>query len=936
MRNIKILCLLSGVMMFTLLFSCQSVKTYQEESDGIVLKGEQGMSLKISVLRNDLFHFQLAENGQFTNSLLSDFGFVKTSYPEVTFKVKESKKNICITTSALELEIRKDSLKLIFRNKDSKEILAQKNFFSSPSLKKLSFRMTDDEHFFGLGFMRKAFDARGHKLTWERGFRWEEATVPFFMSTKGYGFFSANTYRHDFDFTENDSYTIEAEKGTLDFYFMYGPGFEKIIDVYTDLTGKAGMIPKWTLGLQFRCRYMEDQQGVLATARKFRERNIPIEMMSLEPGWEEVPYSMKWEFGKQRFADPAGMIKSLADMGYKFDLWESGIAPFDNLSDPEVRKNWFAKRLPIIDMGVQMFKQDDPYPRSIVSVELEEGKKTKNRITDSKYDPDALLNIANSLYTETVFKEYQAHTGKRAVMTLNGYNASVSSQRWPFQWAADFQAKNGLLNASLSGHSLVAYDIRNPFPAGMHQGFLNPISIIDSWAYYREPWRYTPGVENSHRFYASLRSRLMPYIYTSLWQSHQTGVPVLRPMVLYYQNNPDVYDLTTQYFFGDYLLVGLPGQADDNSIARKDFDTGGTGAGDCMIYLPQGLWIDYWTGKEYDIEKGNHISVSWPAYAGGPLFVKAGGIIPMGQVKNYIEEKEDEIVVLDIFPHLKSSYSLYEDDGVSGKYEEGAFALTPVTCVEKKNKVDITIGPRTGSYDNMPEDRSYLLKVHSLKNPRKVLIGEQEIPGYEDGTNLLFNAEKDGWYYDSVFKKVVIKVEKSWQFAGKADNLDPAGTLPLTSAQESIIWKGKSAISSKQVDVQLIFGREDPVTDISSANPLEKAGAPALHGRIVAQANPPEKVNLPSGGNWLPKYVSVYGYIETDGQLNKDATNTIVLKVYDNKRVLLKTLETKSKEGEFIFRNVEYDKRPEKYYFELSSSGLEGTEIKIFENTWNK
>ncbi len=145
--------------------------------------------------------------------------------------------------------------------------------------------MAADEHFYGLGFQRIALDVRGHKLDWWREFRWKEATVPFFMSTRGYGFYSNNTWRHTFDFTGNNaSYSVSARGGEPDYFIIYGPTLKTILGRYTNLTGKPLLAPKWALGVGFQSRYLADQKETLAVAEGFRREDVPIDWIGLEGG----------------------------------------------------------------------------------------------------------------------------------------------------------------------------------------------------------------------------------------------------------------------------------------------------------------------------------------------------------------------------------------------------------------------------------------------------------------------------------------------------------------------------------------------------------------------------------------------------------------------------------------------------------------------------
>ena len=206
---------------------------------------------------------------------------------------------------------------------------------------------------------------------------------------------------------------------------------------------------------------------------------------------------------------------------------------------------------------MQFFKQDDPFPRGIISEELQSPQLGEPLGASGGLHKEEMYNLSNSLYSDTAMQEYRALTGKRGLYIFNAYNSSIASHRWPASWAADFAAGCGMLSASLTGHGMVSFDMRNQTPAGIHHGFLVPFSILDAWAYYREPWLWPQYLQDCHRLYAKLRHALAPYLYSSLWQANQSGVPMLRPMVLDYGYDPETTNLTSQYMLGDWLLVGL-------------------------------------------------------------------------------------------------------------------------------------------------------------------------------------------------------------------------------------------------------------------------------------------------------------------------------------------------------------------------------------------
>ena len=435
--------------------------------------------------------------------------------------------------------------------------------------------------------------------------------------------------------------------------------------------------------------------------------------------------------------------------------------------------------------------------------ELEEPRFTTDKVTDETFGRGELVNITNSLYSDTLFTNYRKQTGQRCIVQFHAYCASVASHRWPFQWAGDYSTGYATLNASLSGHAMVSYDLRDQTPAGLHNAFLTPFTVINSWSSVREPWRYTPAIEESHRRNGCLRSRLVPYLYSSLWQSHVDGVPIIRPMVLDHTQDPATYTMSAQYMLGDWLLVDLTQSSDvagGGTITRaveKLENTTDTSARDAAegrigrVYLPKGKWIDYWNGREVRRDKAGWVEGTWPQYMGGMIWVKAGAIIPMGQAKNYENEKKDEIVVLDVFPGGTSSYQLYEDDGLSYHYEKGEHAITRITTREdaENGKVKIGISQRQGQYDGMPMRRSYLLKVHANNAPEQVWIDGAELPNVKTVEELLYNQDIRGWTYYAEEKKAIIKLDAGWSYATPEAGAKPISAVPPTARFENIAWK---------------------------------------------------------------------------------------------------------------------------------------------------
>jgi alpha-glucosidase len=231
------------------------------------------------------------------------------------------------------------------------------------------------------------------------------------------------------------------------------------------------------------------------------------------------------------------------------------------------------------------------------------------------------------------------------------------------------------------------------------------------------PWLFTEQQQELFRFYLKLRYRLHPYYYSAAIEAHQTGRPVLAPLVFDYQEDENTYSKDFHFMLGRQILVAPVMEETDK----------------WNVYLPKGKWIHYWTGKEY--AGGQTVAVDAPLYGkdGLPMFVKAGSIIPMMPEMSYIYEKSPDPITLDIYP---------DDGGPSGyvmhdcETPNSAVKQTKFRCLEETNEIRVRLGT---------SDAAYELWVHYDKEPASVVVDSKELPAIEDKPG--YDKAKEGWYY---------------------------------------------------------------------------------------------------------------------------------------------------------------------------------------------
>ena len=260
----------------------------------------------------------------------------------------------------------------------------------------------------------------------------------------------------------------------------------------------------------------------------------------------------------------------------------------------------------------------------------------------------------------------------------------------------------------------------------------------------RQPYVNGEPYTSINRKYLDLKMRLTPYMYTYCHQAYETGVPTTRAMVLEFPKDPVTWGKATQYQFmnGEWLLVAPVYKSE----AKRD-----------SIYLPKGTWYDYWNGKA--LTGGKWLN-NYPAPLDKlPLFVKGGAIIPMYPQMNYDGEKKTDSLTLNIYPEGRSSFQLYEDDGQTRDYKNGAYAETLIS-VSKAKDIEIAIDAVKGFFKGQVMNRVYVLQVHSQIAPKDIWVNRLKLTAYRDKNT--FDAANTGYYYDSNDKNGTVHIKTAY------------------------------------------------------------------------------------------------------------------------------------------------------------------------------
>jgi len=721
---------------------------------------------------------------------------VKYNWAPVQVKQTNNNSGFTLQTSQLTLKIAKPSLHLEVFDKSGKLLSSEKLAGGGVSKKadavQCTKQLSPDEHFFGFGERMDFLDRRGKrvKLNVGRGkglphivgaYNILEANyspVPFFMSTNGYGIFLHNAFPTQWDMgsANKQAYSFSAEGGEMDYYFIHGPKFYDILNQYTSLTGKSPLMPQAAYGLHVGTysggtwgyeKFTSDQY-VIALARKLREMGIPVDLLWLDSTWRifgEVggkgATSFEW---RETFNNPKGMFDSLYAMNYKmvglhlrprFDngkniklldtaqrlkfTYPEGNEPgeFVNFFDSASVEFWWNRGvMRVASLGAKFLKTDEGSAFGGLANE-------SNKVGPQGKDISKLHNLFPLAYAKAPYEKFQQFNGLRGLnQTREGY---AGIQRYPYIFAGDWPSEwqyfapviKAGLNIGLSGvghwaHCMGGFEhAADPelYIRWVQFGMMSPVALVFGMDHpgYKEPWNYGGDALRNFKKYDSLRYQLLPYIYTNAYNQYKTGAPLMRALVLDHQNDENVYEIGDQYLFGSDIMV-CP-------VTTK-------GAQTRSIYLPEGEWFDWWTGKRYEGKQYIHVVTPLDTM---PMFVKAGAIVPMQPAMNYVGEKKVEEITLQVYPGKPGLLNLYEDDGNSLAYQSGNFAITKVSSEQKGKTQVISIAKPDGSFK--PTQRRYIFNVISDVAPRNVS---------ENGKPL---SEGRHWQYDTKSKTLSLKTE---------------------------------------------------------------------------------------------------------------------------------------------------------------------------------
>ena len=673
---------------------------------------------------------------------------VQTDWPPVPFTVMEdSSKNTVIATRRLRIVAERDSAALLFEDSDGKVLVRES---ASPRPRELIpvtvdgdktfhadayFDLTQDEVIYGLGQHQSGLlNQRGTDLLLMQDNT--NITIPFLLSSRGYGVLwnSAALGRYENHFQPKLALRADVADA-VDYYFVYGPEFDRITSAYRKLTGPAPMLPIWAYGFwQSRLQY-ETQQQMLDVAAKYRDLQIPLDNLVLDFYWMQRMGSHQFT---SKFPDPAAMFRDLRAMHVHtmISVWPFYTPPspnFDEMSkrgffvsggrtqgpsfypgsrlfdafDPEGRKMfWQQVNRDLYSKGVEAWWLDSSEPLDFYGEgqgAMLEGAQTALG-SGSRY-----ANSYPFFETKAVYEGQRATTEKQRVFILTR-SAFLGQQRHAAtSWSGDIaptfdtlrrQIPAGL-NFSMSGLPYWTTDIggflggdpddpayQEIYIRWFEYGTFCPIFRTHGARKANELWSYGPRAQEILTRYDKLRYRLLPYIYSLAWKTTSEGYTPMRALVMDFPSDHSALDRPDQFMFGPALLVNPVTQA--GATSRK-------------AYLPAGAnWYDFWTGAK--LKGGQAVTANAPLDT-IPIYVRAGSILALGPELQYTTEKPADPIELRIYRGADGQFTLYEDGGESYAYEKGEYSVIPLAWNDAS--ATLSLGARKGTFPGLLTRRTF-------------------------------------------------------------------------------------------------------------------------------------------------------------------------------------------------------------------------------------
>ena len=694
--------------------------------------------------------------------------------PVSTLNINEQQGELSIATGTINIVFDKNTSLFKIINSKTNAVIVEETALPVFEEKQviLTLKENPNEYFYGGGVQNGRFSHKGKVISIENQNSWTDGGVasptPYYWSSNGYGmmWYTFKKGKYDFGAKAKGSVQLSHDTDYLDVFFMINEPITGLLNDFYQLTGNPVLLPKFGfyeghLNAYNRDYWKESPKGIL-----FEDGKTYVESQKDDTGIKESLNGEKnnYQFSARGVIDryknhdmPLGWI--LPNDGYgagygQTETLDGNIQNLKSLGD-YARKNG-------VEIG--LWTQSDLHPKEGINALLQrdiikEVKEAGVRVlkTDVAWVGEGYSFGLNGVADAGIIMPKYGNDARPFIISLDGW---AGTQRYATIWSGD--QTGGVweyirfhiptyLGSGLSGQPNISSDVDGIFggknPIVNTRDFqwktFTPMQLnMDGWGSNpKYPHVLGEPVTSINRHYLKLKSELMPYTY-SIAKEALTGLPMIRAMFLesknaYTQGKATQY----QFLYGPNFLITPIYQATKSDDKGNDIRNG--------IYLPEGTWVDYFSGEKYE---GNRIinefdSPVWKL----PVFVKSGAIIPMTNPNNNVAEINKNLRIYEIYPEGKSSFTEYDDDGISEAYKAGKGTFTLIESEVKKDNAVVTIQPTTGNFDGFVKEKVTEFKINVTQEPKKITakIGNSKIKLTKAASLADFQNKENVYFYDA-------------------------------------------------------------------------------------------------------------------------------------------------------------------------------------------
>ncbi|WP_218782870.1 TIM-barrel domain-containing protein [Streptomyces sp. BR123] len=739
------------------------VTGFSRSGNTFTVTASSGARARVVIARADIFRLWLSPDGSFAHDPAGSDLAVTTDFGPVGADWTDAGSHYRITTRSLSIRVNKSPLTFSVYRADDTTLVWEESRPTAWTGNRTTQYLTRgaDEQFYGTGLRLGEWALRGKTVPVAVDNTWREngnaSPAPFYMSTNGYGVMRNTWAPGSYGF--NAPTTLTHDEKRFDAWYFTGDSPKSVLDAYTDVSGKPFLAPLWGLELGNADCFNASNPDYQGDHGRPRHQTTPdvvgyaddARAADMPSGW----FLPNDGYGCGYTAPLKRTVDALQARGFRTGLWTStGLADIAE---------------EVGSAGSRAVKTDVAWI----------GGGYKQAFAGVQQAVDGIEGNSDA---------------RRFVWTVDGWSGT---QRNAVVWTGDTHGTwddmrwhvPAIAGAGLSGLNYAAGDVDGIFGGSPQtytrdlqwKAFTPAFMTMSGWGaanpsagyHDKQPWRFAEPYRSINRKYLQLKMRLMPYLYTMSRTAHETGVPSTRAMVLEYPEDPVARgNLTSgQFMAGDSFLVAPV--VSDTTVRDG-------------IHLPAGTWTDYWTGKTY----------AGPGLLNGyrapldtlPLFVKGGAIVPMWPQMNHTGEKPVSVLTYDIHPRGASSFSLYEDDGLTRAHLSGAYARQQVDVTAPaagSGTVTVSVGAPVGDYAGKPAARGYAFTLHVASAPGRVAVDGSALARLT--SKAAYDAAVTGWFFDPADRGGILWVKSgtasgAFTVTAEGTSVPAADPVPAGSA----------------------------------------------------------------------------------------------------------------------------------------------------------